>query len=158
MIKKYAARPIVFLDFDGVLHPANYLNFNTINGELVLANDARFCWAEDLWKLIRKFNCHLVIHSSWRNSYTLDQLRDQLPTELGKRVVAVTAGDNRHQSILGYVEKSGVESYIILDDAADEFPSECLELLLCKDNMGISSPEIQNKLTQFLEEFCHHEI
>ena len=156
MIKKVANQPIVFLDFDGVLHPADYLNFNTINGELVLANDSRFCWAEDLWNLIREFDCHLVIHSSWRNSYTLDQLRDLLPTELGKRVVGLTVGENRHQSILAYVQKTQVKSYIILDDAADEFPRECVELLLCENNMGISNPEIQNKLIQFLKEFCHH--
>lgn len=156
MIKKNANQPIVFLDFDGVLHPADYLNFYTINGELVLANDARFCWAEDLWNLIRNFDCHLVIHSSWRNSYTLDQLRDLLPTELGKRVVAVTAGDSRHQSILAYVEANAVKSYIILDDAADEFPSECEELLLCNDNMGASSQEVQNKLAQFLNGQCLH--
>ncbi len=140
----------IFLDFDGVLHPADYLNFNTIDGELVLASDARFCWADDLWILIRKFDCHLVIHSSWRNSYTLDQLRQLLPTELGKHVVAVTVGINRHESILAYVEANAVKSYIILDDAADEFPNECVELLLCHDNMGVSNPEIQNKLVQFL--------
>ncbi|MBK9784744.1 MAG: hypothetical protein IPP59_11490 [Betaproteobacteria bacterium] len=95
---------IIFLDFDGVLHPADYLSFKTINDELVLASDARFCWVEDLWNLIHNFDCHLIIHSSWRNSYTLEQLRNLLPVELGKRVVAITAGDNRHQSILGYVE------------------------------------------------------
>ena len=83
---------------------------------------------------------------------------DLLPTELGKRVVAVTAGDSRHQSILAYVDEANVKNYIILDDAADEFPSECVELLLCEDNMGISSPEILNKLAQFLKEFCHHEV
>lgn len=158
MIKKNANLPIVFLDFDGVLHPADYLNFNTVNGELVLANDARFCWVEDLLKLLCKFDCHLVIHSSWRNSYTLDQLRDLLPTELGKRLVALTVGENRYQSILAYVQIAQVKSYIILDDAAEEFPSECAELLLCKDNMGISSPGIQKKLTQFLEKFCPHKI
>lgn len=156
MIKKNANRPIVFLDFDGVLHPADYLNFNTINGELVLASDARFCWADDLWNLIRKFDCHLVIHSSWRNSYTLNQLRGLLPRELGKRVVAVTVGDNRYDSILAYVEADAVKRYIILDDAADEFPSECVELLLCKDNIGISSPEIQNKLSEFLNKHSLH--
>lgn len=149
---------IIFLDFDGVLHPVDYLSFKTINDELVLASDTRFCWAEYLWNLIRNFDCHLVIHSSWRNSYTLDQLRNLLPTELGRRVVAVTTGDSRHKSILAYVEEEKVKDYIILDDAADEFPSDCVELLLCRDDMGISSPEIQNKLTQFLEKFCHHEI
>ena len=158
MINKNTNRPIVFLDFDGVLHPADYLNFSTINGELVLANDVRFCWAKALWNLIREFDCQLVIHSSWRNSYTLEQLRNFLPVELGMRVVAITTGNNRYQSILGYVEKSEVASYIILDDAADEFPNDCVELLLCKDDKGISSPAIQEKLTQFLEEFCHHKI
>ena len=147
--------PTIFLDFDDVLHPADYLDFHTINGELVLVSDARFCWADDLWHLISEFDCHLVIHSSWRNSYTLDQLRSQLPTALGKRVVGFTVGENRHQSILAYVQKTQVKSYIILDDAADEFPRECVELLLCKDNMGISSPEIQKKMTQFLKKFCH---
>ncbi len=126
------------------------------DGVKYAASDARFCWADDLWNLIRKFDCHLVIHSSWRNSYTLDQLRDLLPTELGKRVVGLTVGENRHHSILAYVKKTQVKSYIILDDAADEFPRECVELLLCKNNMGISNPEIQNKLIQFLKEFCHH--
>ena len=149
---------IIFLDFDGVLHPADYLIFKAVDGELVLTSDDRFCWADDLWNLIREFDCHVVIHSSWRNSYTLDQLQGLLPTELGKRVVAITTGDSRHQSILAYVEEAKVKKYIILDDAADEFPSDCVELLLCKDNMGISSPEIQKKLTQFLEDFCHHEI
>lgn len=158
MIKKNANQPIVFFDFDGVLHPADYLNFKTINGELVLASDDRFCWAECLWTLVRDFDCQLVIHSSWRNSYTLDQLRCLLPTELGKRVVAVTAGDCRHESILAYVDEAKAKNYVILDDAADEFPSDCVELLLCKDNMGVSNPEVQEKLTQFLKEFCHHAI
>lgn len=152
------SRPTVFLDFDGVLHPADYLSFNTINGELVLASDVRFCWAEDLWNLICEFDCHVVIHSSWRNSYTLDQLRNLLPTELGRRVVAATIGDSRHQSILAYVDEAKLKNYIILDDAADEFPSDCVELLLCNDNKGISSPEIKNKLAQFLKEFCHHAV
>jgi hypothetical protein len=151
MIKKNANQPIVFFDFDGVLHPVDYLNFKTINGELVLASDARFCWAEYLWTLVRDFDCQLVIHSSWRNSYTLDQLRCLLPTELGKLVVAVTAGESRHESILDYAEKHGVKSYIILDDSSDEFPSGCAELLLCKNNMGISSPDVQNRLSEFLQ-------
>ena len=143
-------RPIVFLDFDGVLHPTNYLNFETINGELVLTDDIRFCWAEVLWNLIAKFDCHLVIHSSWRSSYTLQELQYLLPASLAGRVVAITAGDNRYEGILNYVEEAKVKNYIILDDAADEFPSDCSELLLCHGNRGISSQDIQNRVTSFL--------
>jgi hypothetical protein len=56
------------------------------------------------------------------------------------------------------VDEAKVKNYVILDDAADEFPSDCVELLLCKDNMGVSSPEVQEKLALFLKEFSHHEI
>lgn len=141
----------IFLDLDGVLHPADYLNFNTINGQLILESDARFCWADYLFNLIRDFDCDLVIHSSWRNSFSLDQLREMLPSELGKRVVGVTVGNFRYESILTYVDEQKVVNYAILDDAADEFPNNCIELLLCNGNKGVSSLEVREKLMDFLK-------
>ena len=142
---------VIFLDFDGVLHPTNYLRFEEIDGELVLAEDARCCWSETLWGLIGKYDCQVVVHSSWRESYTLQSLKDLLPSELAKRVVAVTIGGNRYKSILDYVENAEVIDYIILDDSADEFPIGCNELLLCDGSTGLSSPEIQDRVKSFLE-------
>lgn len=152
---------VIFLDFDGVLHPANYLRFEEIDDELVLAEDARCCWSETLWGLIGKYDCQVVVHSSWRESHTLQSLQDLLPSELAKRVVAVTIGGNRYKSILDYVEDAKVRDYIILDDSADEFPIGCGDLLLCDGNTGISSPEIQKQLKNFLKRSAtqrdHHE-
>lgn len=143
----------IFLDFDGVLHPADYLHFKTINGELILSKDVRFCWAEVLLGLIRNFDCYLVIHSSWRMSYTLNEIRNLLPMDLGKRVIAATTGDDRYESILSIVEKYKVNNYVILDDAADEFPIDCQELILCNGETGINCPEIQSKLVTILGQF-----
>lgn len=141
----------IFLDFDGVLHPSEYLDFKIIDGELVFGQDLRFCWAGCLWDLIRENDSQLVIHSSWRHSYSLEQLRKMLPVELGERVVAVTIGEDRYASILDYVEAESIIDYVILDDAANDFPMDCNELLLCRENAGISCLEIQMKLADFLE-------
>lgn len=142
---------VIFLDFDGVLHPTDYLRFDLVNGELVLAEDTRCCWSEILWGLIMQYDCRVVIHSSWRESYSLDDLRGLLPSELAKRVVAVTIDGNRYESILDYVENAKVMNYIILDDSADEFPIGCDELLLCDGSTGLSRPEIQDRVKGFLE-------
>ena len=149
--------PFIFLDFDGVLHPVDYLSFKEIDGELVLTDDARCCWAAILWTLIKDCNCQLVIHSSWRESYSLQALRDMLPVELGKRVIDTTVGKGRYLSILKYVEENDVQRYIILDDAADEFPSNCDELVLCEGGTGISRQEIQIKVKTFLERTSDYE-
>jgi hypothetical protein len=141
----------IFLDFDGVLHPTHYLNFQKVDGELIFSSDARCCWADLLWNLITDFECGLVIHSSWRNSYTLQDFRNMLPTDLGKRVIAVTEGQGRYESILNYVKRAHVKNYLILDDAADEFPDGCRELLLCDSDSGISSKKIQSALLAFLK-------
>ena len=148
---------VIFLDFDGVLHPTDYLRFDIVNGELVLADDTRCCWSETLWGLIEPYDCRVVIHSSWRESHTLDDLRAFLPSELAQRVVDVTIDGNRYKSILDYVEDAEVRDYIILDDSADEFPIGCNELLLCDGSTGIISPEIQDRLKSFLEKLVSEE-
>jgi hypothetical protein len=143
--------PIIFLDFDGVLHPVDYLSFREVNGELILTGDSRCCWTDVLWNLIKDFDCSLVIHSSWRNSYTLDELRNLLSGNIGKRVIATTEGEGRYASILRYVEHARVNAYMILDDSADEFPSDCAELVLCDGSTGISHRHIQDKVLTFLK-------
>lgn len=161
MEEHFLGDAVIFLDFDGVLHPANYLRFEDVNGELVLTKDARCCWSKTLCGLIGKYACRVVIHSYWRESHTLQDLRALLPSELAKCVVAVTIGSNRYKSILDYVEDAKIRDYIILDDSADEFPIGCGELLLCDGNTGISSTEIQKQLKNFLKssvtEGGHHE-
>lgn len=144
-------RTTIFLDFDGVLHPSEYLSFKVVDGELVFGQDLRFCWAGCLWDLIRENGSQLVIHSSWRHTYSLEQLRQMLPVKLGERVVAVTVGDDRYTSILAYVDAESIIDYVILDDAANDFPMGCNELLLCQERVGISCPEIQKKLADFLD-------
>ncbi len=143
-------RSVIFIDFDGVLHPPEYLGFKEIDGELVFATDSRFCWADILLRIISDYPCDLVVHSSWRNSNSLAEIQSMLPSTLGRHIVGITEGENRYEGILAYVTDKRPESYVILDDMADEFPANCKELILCDSDSGISDKEIQSQILRFL--------
>jgi hypothetical protein len=141
---------VIFLDFDGVLHPADYLRFIEVDGELVFGSDARFCWAGVLWDLIKDHDCGLVIHSSWRTSFALADIKDMLPPELASRVLGVTGGGARFRSIEAYVEAHRLREYLILDDEPEEFPLDLDALVVCHPERGIDSPEAKERVIQFL--------
>ncbi|QKV58676.1 MAG: hypothetical protein HT580_17040 [Dechloromonas sp.] len=140
---------VIFLDFDGVLHPAEYLRFDEIDGELILGSDIRFCWASVLWNLIKDHDCDLVIHSSWRTSFDLKEIREMLPQDLRSRVRDVTGDGTRYASIAEYVAVHQLCKYLILDDAPRNFlgfESPC-DLQFRK---GIDCPGVQDQIVCFL--------
>lgn len=141
---------MIFLDFDGVLHPAEYLRFDEIDGELVLGSDVRFCWAGVLWNLIKDHDCDLVIHSSWRTSFDLKEIREMLPQDLRSRVRDVTGDGARYTSIMEYVAVHQLCKYLILDDAPEEFPLGLQALVGCNPERGIGSPGVQDRIVRFL--------
>ena len=69
---------IVFLDFDGVTHP--------VSGSTPFRPDC----LEALSCATSELNTHIVITSSWRLEYNLDELKLLLGDELGSRVIDVT--------------------------------------------------------------------
>lgn len=145
---------VIFLDFDGVLHPTNYLRFTETNGELVLQNDARFCWAAELWELIKDVDCDLIIHSSWRTSYSLAEIKAMLPSPLARRIRGTTGAGNRFDSIVRYAEEHRLANFLILDDAADEFPSGLDSLVVCDGKFGITGPVVKQRVREFLRSVC----
>jgi hypothetical protein len=151
-------RKIIFLDFDGVLHPTQFLGFEEINGELVLTDeDCKFCWADYLWEILNGAICDLVVHSSWRNYYSLEEIRAMLPEELANRVIAVTHGKDRYESIMEYVQRIRPDAYLILDDSADEFPDNCSELLLCDSQQGVTDPSVRIAISNFISS-CNEKV
>jgi len=67
----------LFLDFDGVLHPGN-------KPGLV------FTQAQLLEQALAGSTCQLIISSSWRFHYPLEELKQMLPDGLAHRVVGRT--------------------------------------------------------------------
>ena len=83
------SRRILSLDFDGVLHPAPE------STQFVTAS--HFAWLPILQRmLISHSQIEILVHSTWRHRYDLQELRLLLGDALGPRVVAAApAGDDR---------------------------------------------------------------
>ena len=127
---------IVYLDFDGVLHPSSPID-NTL-----------FSRAQLLEPAIENSNASIVISSSWRFTHSLASLKSKLPSFLAKRVIdttgsAVIGKHARFHEITAHAYSNDVVvQWRALDDSYWEFPANCKELIRCNPNTGIGAKEI----------------
>lgn len=105
------AGPVLMLDFDGVLHPAQ-------SGSLI------YLPLLETW--LQSFPAvEVVISSSWKGSHTLEGLRALFPASLRHRVIGTTPdhpGESREDEILHLVRQYRISAWVALDDRAQEFP------------------------------------
>ena len=117
-------RTVLFLDFDGVLHPSG--------GE---SSGARFAKRPLLETLLREPDlCHveIVISSTWREAYPLKQLVSVFSEDIRPRIIGVTPtlddgaiSHQRYREIKNWlVAHPEIVYWAALDDAIDDFPSE----------------------------------
>ncbi len=128
------ARKLVFLDFDGVLHPTS------------APEEMLFCRVPHLQRALANHCCDLVISSSWRHHFSMGQLLAFLPRDLQSRVAGLTGQCHigkwpRYQEIQNYLMANGNPSWRALDDALLEFPKSCPELLPCDPNVGFDTAQ-----------------
>lgn len=83
--------PVLFLDFDGVLHPTGTAPQGLFAHMPLLAEGLRGPLAA----------VQVVISSDWRLSFTFDELRPDFPDDLRPRVVGCTA-DEGQVTVLGW--------------------------------------------------------
>lgn len=152
---------LIFLDFDGVLHP---------NDDALRIDDTRRPAAELHAEGLFRFNTYLVdalrpwpqtkivVHSSWRLTHTLAEVRT-LMTPLDGQVVGVTKPQlDREASILDYVRGRRLRTadFVILDDQPKIFQRLGAQLIVCDPNSGLSAPAVREALRRRLEESAGH--
>ena len=131
-------RKIIFLDFDGVLHPDGVAKFSRLP---VLE---RF--------LVEMPDAEVVVSSTWREDHTLDQLRDIFSPPLRSRITGVTPSlddgydlGGRQSEILTYLANEGLSDtnccWIALDDNAMFFEDSCQNLVLTDSSIGFTEQE-----------------
>jgi len=133
---------MLFLDFDGVLHPAG----------VPAGTCMPFEWLPLLSELLEPApNVLLSIHSSWREVHPLDYLQEFLGG-LGDRVVGAVPLGPKEAAIFAFLAKHPeVTDYLILDDSASEFGSVLgARLLVCEPLLGISEYRVQKNLQDWL--------
>ncbi len=132
---------ILFLDFDGVLHPDPCFD------------EARlFERAPSLAEVLDRYpEVSIVLSTSWRTQCTLNELNERLPQALRERVIDVTPpfafGDapsplvpyRRHAECMQWLRASGDEQrpWLALDDRPTLFAPYCEQLIVCDPQHGI---------------------
>lgn len=125
----------LMVDFDGVLHPTSS------------SVEQQFCRLALLEAAILGYECDIVISSSWRHHYSLQELKEHFPASLRRSIVATIGPEHigkwpRYREILSYCQTNGVRDWRALDDSFLEFPSPCKELILCNPNTGIDTQQL----------------
>jgi hypothetical protein len=158
--------PVLFLDFDGVLHPdAVYRE----KGRIVLRRTevTLFEWAPMLaFALESHPEVRIVLSTSWVRVLSYDRARARLPSSLQTRVIGATYHSQmrrwgeeahrwsdpfltmtRYQQILGYVMRHQVKSWLAVDDDTESWnPAHTENLVATDSEQGISAPDTHAEL------------
>jgi len=150
-------RPVIFMDVDGVCHPEP------------CKRELEFCCLPLIEVVLLEFPLvQIVISSSWREHYDLEQLRGFFAVELRSRVIGVTASIKRPSAdwLPGFGAQYEREwecaawmkqhcdwstPWLAIDDRAHWFRPECADLLLTDSRIGFSADD-QKILHQMLRE------
>lgn len=164
---------ILFLDFDGVLHPDEaYL----VKGRPVLrADGALFMWAPPLADALKNYPAvQIVLSTSWARDLRFARARSFLPPDLQQRVIGATwhsrmasndDGDfrtrsrntwwdqaTRYQQIRRYVDKAQLVNWIAIDDAPEGWADADRHRLIQTDpRQGLGAPAAMARLQVLLE-------
>jgi HAD domain in Swiss Army Knife RNA repair proteins len=134
---------LLFLDFDGVLHPVH-------------SNKADcFCMLDNFEAVMREFpGVRIVIASTWRQAYSFAHLKSLFSADIAARIIGKTPdweedGDEhvRFKEIRQFLKHpslAGME-WIAVDDSDFEFPESCRNVLLCDPRRGFDN-EMADKL------------
>jgi hypothetical protein len=141
----------LFVDIDGVLHPMSAIAFDFVDREMVIGGEDLLRWAPILWDLIQPFDVPLIVHSSWRHIYRLDEIVSTFPLPIRSRILDVTSDPGRYEGIVSYVERHRIERFAVLDDMPGAFPPGWPHLITCDPELGISAPDVQERIKRFLE-------
>ena len=143
----------LFLDFDGVLHDkAATEQPGLLRFETIMAERDCFIFVDHLVRLLDGHEVDIIVHSGWRlgGQFTHDELRGFL-RNLGDRFKGTTVIFDRYESIRYYIAEHGISDYRILDDAHAEFPEDLPELIACHPSRGVSDPDVQAQLMEWLQ-------
>ncbi len=133
---------LLFLDFDGVLHPSYF------------SGEAPFARAHLLEEALILFCPKIVVSSSWRFTHNLERLQKMVPAFISPLIIgatgaAVVGKHPRFTEIQNYLQSYGSADWRALDDSYWEFPNPCPQLIRCNHNTGITDRQIL-ELSQWL--------
>ncbi len=124
---------LLFLDIDGVLRRQNAPRYR-LEAACLEAFENAMCWIPD---------AEIAISSSWREGFSLGELRGFFPEELRAQIIGITplaqSQDHyaRHREVLAFLRARGLQNrpWIAIDDDREHYPPGC-EVLLIDGSVG----------------------
>lgn len=162
--------PVLYLDFDGVLHPADVrvtasepLRPRVYNG--TLTDHPLFEHAPLLERVLAPFaDVKIVLSTSWVRVLGYDYSVQQLPLALRQRVVGtIWQGEllqhpprTRYDAVQTDANIRGLAHWLALDDDVEGWPEEQRKHLISPNNSwyGLAQPGISDRLTAALALLC----
>jgi len=146
---------ILFLDFDGVLHPQ-------YEGQPVPA-DVAFCHLARFESVMRDFpEVEIVISSTWREEFSIERLRAWFSSDIALRITGTTESTviltsprmvkQREWETVAWLttQSRGNEPWIALDDALWQFGQYSDHVVACKSYVGLDA-SAESRLRMALE-------
>ena len=155
-----ASRIVLFLDFDGVLHPSDvYLE----RGRPVLRTQGElFMWSHSLVDALKSYpNVAIVLSTSWARVFGYERAKKALVEPLRTRVIGATWHSSmakcqfsgmklqygwwdeasRFEQIIRYVEGARLVRWMAIDDQGESWsPQYTDNLILTDPSRGIADP------------------
>lgn len=134
---------IISLDFDGVLHPSPR--------HLPRRDLPVFVWLPLLERLLDPHqDVGLLVHSSWRESFRVDEIEDMLhPME--HRFVGVTPQGGRESGIRAWRERYSPSGKCLAIDDDEELQTQSdFEVIHCDPRRGLSDLGVQLAIERWL--------
>lgn len=144
MFPTYPRTRLLFLDFDGVVHP--------LAPAEQLHPHGWFCWLPLLAEQLRAWpDVQLVVHSSWRTRFDYSELR-QLLGALGPRFIGAAPDLPKAQAIESVLRANvgRIRGHVVLDDDKRLEGIPGLNLILCDSKEGLSASKTQAALARWL--------
>ena len=125
----------LYLDFDGVLHPNSF------------EKGKAFCLMPLLERALNGSDVRVVVSSSWRHHETEVYIQSLFPASIrsllsGFTGVPLAGRWARWHEISHHVALHGVNEWRALDDAANEFPPDCPNLIQCEGHIGMQDIQV----------------
>jgi hypothetical protein len=142
------AMRILFLEFDGVLHPASAAARCVPGKALSMTVQANwlFRWAWILEELLAdQPDIALVTHSNWKQFAAPAELQSFLGP-LSRRFAGVTPKGTRWDGIAEVVTQNRLRDYRILDSLTSPYPSALPELIACHPEIGLQSYSVRDSI------------
>lgn len=161
---------VLYLDFDGVLHPAAVWlktenNASPVLEERYASEHALFEHSRTLEELLAPYpDVRLVLSTAWVLVHGIDYAATRLPRALRERVVGSTFDANRDGAhftsvargyqVVADAQRRGLRHWIALDDDVRDWPKGHRHRLIPTDPVhGLSSPIAVGALTRWLQAF-----